>query len=144
MKKFLEEIKSVSFESCFPDEVSCLKFLSELKWQKAYHCRKCGHTNYCKGKTPYSRRCTRCKHEESAASHTIFHNCRIPLAKAFHIAYMVCNNPEVSTYKLSDCLEIRQMTCWKFKKKISSCLDKGIDLTEFIQPQPLKPAGPTS
>lgn len=131
MKDFFKTLDKESFEDCFPDDISCLEFLAGQKWDSGYQCRKCGNTNYCTGKTPYSRRCTRCKHEESASSHTIFHNCRIPLNKAFKIAFMVCHNPDISTYKISDEINIRQMTCWKFKTKIVECMEKNINVAEF-------------
>ena len=101
---------------------ACLQFLSDKKWAQGDFCRKCGHTNYCKGKSPFSRRCTRCKHEESATAHTIFHRCHIPITEAFRIVYMVCHNPQVSTYELSRQIELRQMTCWKLKHRLLECI----------------------
>lgn len=102
----------------------CLRFLSDQKWPEGFICRRCGHTNFCRGKTPYSRRCTRCKHEESAKAHTIFHRCHIPITEAFRIIYLVCHDPKVSTYELSRQIELRQMTCWKLKAKLKECLEK--------------------
>lgn len=99
-----------------------LKFLSDYKWKDGFICRKCGNDNFCKGKKPWSRRCTRCKTEESATAHTIFHRCKIPLPEAFRLASMICCEPDVSTYEMSRKLDKRQMTCWKFKAKISECL----------------------
>jgi len=131
MKEYFKTIKIDNFDNCFPDEESCLEFLAGQKWKEGFVCRKCGNTNYCSGKTPYSRRCTRCKHEESASSHTVFHNCRIPLNKAFKMAFMVCHAPDISTYKLSHEVHIRQMTCWKFKTRIVECIEKNLKITDF-------------
>ena len=102
---------------------SCLKMISDQKWMHGYTCSKCGHTNYCRGKSPYSRRCTRCKHEESATAHTIFHRCHIPITEAFRMVFYVCRNPEISSYELSRQLERRQMTCWKLKNKLMECIE---------------------
>jgi hypothetical protein len=120
--KIFKNIEIEEFESRFSDENHCLEFLASEKWQEGYTCRKCGNTNYCKGKTPHSRRCTRCKHDESASAHTMFHRCHLPLTEAFRLAYMVCNQPDMSSYGLSRQFEVRQMTCWKLKKKIEECL----------------------
>lgn len=109
-------------DDCFSQEEQCLSFLAEFKWQNGFVCRKCGHDNYCKGKKPFSRRCTRCKTEESATAHTIFHHCKIPLPEAFSLARLVCNNPDISTYEISRIFDKRQMTCWKFKSKVIDCL----------------------
>ncbi len=106
----------------FPDTESCLKFLADLKWKEGFVCKKCGHTNYCKGKSPYSRRCTKCKKEESATAHTVFHRCKIPMTQAFEMAFLVCNLPEVSSYQISKKMNIRQMTCYNFQKKVKLCM----------------------
>ena len=120
------------FEKKFPSEEACLKVLAEDKWREGYVCRNCGNNNYCKGKTPYSRRCTRCKHEESAVAHTVLHHCKIPLNKAFLIAFLVCNKSDISSHEISRQIDIRQMTCWKFKRKILDCIDESKDLLDHI------------
>ncbi len=137
MKYFFKDIEKIEFSEIFHDEESCLKFLANEKWEKGFVCRKCGHTNYCKGKKPFSRRCTKCKAEESATAHTVFHRCRIPLTDAFKITFMVCHSPDISTYEISRKIEIRQMTCWKFKKKIVECIDDRGDL-DILQKVELK------
>ncbi len=104
------------------EEELILKFLADHKWRDGYICRKCGHDNYCSGKKPYSRRCTRCKTDESATAHTLFHRCKLPIIEAFHIARMICCDPKISTYEISRQTDKRQMTCWKFKTKIIECM----------------------
>jgi hypothetical protein len=125
MKELFNAMTESEFNENFGRDEDCLAFLSRAKWGETFTCRKCGHHNYCHGKTLYSRRCTSCKHEESATSHTLFHHCRIPLHDAFHIAYLVCRQPDISTYELSRILGPRQMTCWKFKSKVMACLQTG-------------------
>ncbi len=132
MKNLLIHLKQLEVESAFSSEEKCLEFLANEKWKDGFSCRKCGHTNYCKGKNPFSRRCTKCKSEESTTAHTIFHGCKIPLTVAFEIAYMVCSNPGVSSYELSRKMGTRQMTCWKFKKKIMECIVKSGNI-QFIE-----------
>jgi len=133
MKIPFDKIEIQSLDS----EDRCLKLIADQKWAAGFTCRKCGNTNYCKGQTSYSRRCTRCKHEESATSHTIFHRCRIDLPEAFKIMYMVCHDPAISSYELSRQMELRQMTCWKLKSMLIDCIrEKGeIDLL-FSSPTP--------
>ena len=122
MKLFIKDLDIESFGGAFSADEDCLRFLAEKKWEGGFVCKKCGHTNFCKGKSPYSRRCTRCKHEESATAHTIFHRCHIPLTEAFRIVYMVCHDPSVSTYEISRQVELRQMTCWKLKSRLMECI----------------------
>lgn len=116
---FKKELTSEQLEGLFQSDEKCFEFLAELKWGNGFECLKCGNKNYCPGKTPYSRRCTKCKTEESAAAGTIFHNCKFPVSKAFYIAYTVCKGKQdISTYEFARRLSLRQMTCWNFKTKI--------------------------
>ncbi|MCX6251010.1 MAG: transposase [Bacteroidetes bacterium] len=120
---FKEELTPEQLEELFTNNDKCLEFLARFKWERGFICRKCGNTNYCPGKTPFSRRCTKCKSEESATTGTIFHNCKFPVSKAFFIAWNVCKGKEdVSTYEFARRLSLRQMTCWKFKSKICGAL----------------------
>ncbi|NCB68465.1 MAG: hypothetical protein EOM47_06415 [Bacteroidia bacterium] len=120
---FKEEISAQQAGELFADREKVMKFVADVKWEAGFVCRSCGHTNYCEGKTPHSRRCTRCKKEESATAHTIFHNIKFPLNKAFFIAYNVCVlGNEFSSYNFSDQLGLNQMTCWKFRKRIQNCM----------------------
>lgn len=117
------------FKMLFPDATSCLSLLADCKWKNGFFCRKCGNTNYCTGQQTFSRRCTRCKTEESATANTLFHGCKISLEKAFEMAFTVCNITEISSYQLSRQTEIRHMTCYQFQKKVMACKEKsGRDL----------------
>jgi hypothetical protein len=44
------------------------------------------------------------------------------------LMYHVCQKPAISSYELSRILETRQMTCWKFKKKLRECMHKNSSL----------------
>ena len=128
---FTKEVSEETVEELFVSDEKCLEFLADLKWADGFTCRKCGNTNSCTGKSPYSRRCTKCKSEESATSGTIFHNCKFPIHKAFIIAYNVCKGKEdVSTYEFARRLALRQMTCWNFKTKIQTALKTMDSLTD--------------
>jgi len=119
--------------TAFDTTASCLKLIADQKWADGFTCRNCGNTNFCRGKTLYSRRCTRCKLEESATSHTIFHHCRVALPEAFKIMHMVCSNPGISTYELSRQMELRQMTCWKLKHKLMECIKERGEIDFLFQ-----------
>jgi hypothetical protein len=127
---FKKELSQEQLVELFTSDEKCLEFLAELKWKDGFACRKCGNENYCSGKNPYSRRCTKCKTEESSTAGTIFHNCKFPVSKAFYIAYNVCKGKEdLSTYEYARRLSLRQMTCWNFKTKIQQALQQMDSLT---------------
>jgi hypothetical protein len=122
---FKKSITPELAQELFNDSEKALRFIADIKWEEGFVCRKCGNTNYCDGKSPSSRRCTRCKTEESATAHTLFHNCKFPINKAFYIAYTVCvEGKPLSSYCYADQLSLNQMTCWKFRKRIENCLSK--------------------
>ncbi len=126
IKKIVMSMNLQSLDELFNDDQKCVEFMSRLKWTNGFVCRKCQHDNFCKGKIPFSRRCTRCKNEESALANTIFHHSKFPVSKAFYMAYEICEKGEsVSSHELALKLDLRQMTCWNFKdkllKKIALC-----------------------
>jgi hypothetical protein len=128
---FNKELTREELNELFQSDEKCFEFLAQLKWSRGFECRKCGNINYCPGKTPHSRRCTKCKKEESAAAGTIFHNCKFPVSKAFYIAYNVCKGKEdLSTYEFARRLSLRQMTCWNFKTKIRHAIGEMNSLSE--------------
>jgi hypothetical protein len=129
---FKNDLNEKQLEELFQSDEKCFEFLADLKWSEGFICRKCGNTNHCPGKTPHSRRCTKCKTEESSTAGTIFHNCKFPVSKAFYIAYNVCKGKEeISTYEFARRLSLRQMTCWNFKTKIQHALQQMDSLTDM-------------
>jgi hypothetical protein len=120
--------KGVDFEEfskIYPDREACFKFLSELKWANGYSCRKCGNTNYLSGHLPYSRRCTKCRYEESVIANTIFQNTKLPINKSFYMLFLIYSSKgSISSNKLSATLLIRQSTCWSYGNKIKKVLEE--------------------
>jgi len=120
--------KGVDFEEfskIYPDREACFKFLSELKWTDGYTCRKCANTNYLSGHLPYSRRCTKCRYEESVIANTIFQNTKLPINKSFYMLFLIYSSKgSISSNKLSTILLIRQSTCWSYGNKIRKVLEE--------------------
>jgi len=113
------------FKEDFSTQEKCLMWIADKKWENGFVCRSCGHTNFCKGSQPYSRRCTKCKKSESATANTLFHRCRLPLPQAFSILHQICENPEASTRQIADKTDARAMTCWSLKNKMHEKYDEG-------------------
>ncbi|MEI6089981.1 MAG: transposase [bacterium] len=129
--KLNRDFSEEQLKELFISNEKCLELISDLKWEEGFICKKCGNTNYCHGKTPFSRRCTKCKTEESATAGTIFHHCRFDISKAFFIAYNVCKgNNDLSSYEFARRLSLRQMTCWKFKDKLKKAIEATGELSE--------------
>lgn len=116
-------VNSIKFHKAFSTDEDCYLYLSELKWDKEYQCKKCGHTKFYKGVRPFSRRCMKCKYDESPTAGTMFDKCKFPLLLAFHIAFKISTKKKgMSTLELSQEFELRQKTCWEFKWKIQQAM----------------------
>jgi predicted nucleic-acid-binding Zn-ribbon protein len=116
-------VNSIKFHKAFSTDEDCYRYLSEIKWDKEYQCKKCGHTKFYKGVRPFSRRCMKCKYDESPTAGTMFDKCKFPLLLAFHIAFKISTKKKgMSTLELSQEFELRQKTCWEFKWKIQQAM----------------------
>ena len=119
MEKRFAGLNIFEFQIRFPDEDSCLSYLSDLKFADGFVCSQCGHTHYCRGNRKYDRQCTRCHHTESPTSGTLFHKVKFSLLKAFYIVYYVSTSKKgISSTELSRKLGLRRKTCWLFKQKV--------------------------
>lgn len=136
---YIESIPKEQLEQMFLHDDVCLEYLAKNKWENGFICKKCGNDNSCDGKVPFSKRCTRCKTEESATSNTLFHNLKFPVSKAFKITYEVLTHSKVSIYELSQQLNLRHVSCWNFRNKVEERIkrleqrnDKPISITEIL------------
>jgi ribosomal protein L37E len=118
------EVDFEEFSKIYPDNESCFKFLSGIKWNESqFECRKCGHDHYFNGHSSYSRRCAKCDYDESVIAHTIFQNTRIPINKAFYMVFLIYTTKgKISSHKLSEILSIRQSTCWAYASRIKKVM----------------------
>jgi transposase-like protein len=116
-------VNSITFNRTFKTDEDCLKYLSFLKWENGYSCKRCTNDKYCQGKKPLNRRCTKCRYEESPTSGTMFDKVKFSLLKAFHIVFKISTKKKgMSSIELSNEFELRQKTCWEFKWKIQQAM----------------------
>jgi len=116
-------VNSIKFYQQFTTEDACLSYLSGMKWASGYICKRCGYSNYCKGKKEFNRRCTKCRYDESPTAGTMFDKVKFSLLIAFHIAFKIATKKKgMSSLELSQEYELRQKTCWEFKWKIQQAM----------------------
>jgi hypothetical protein len=138
----LENLSIFEFQEKFGTEEACFEYLAELKWNgRSFVCRRCKHTNACKGNGLHTKKCTRCHYQESVTAHTLFHRCRFSLVKAFWIIYYVSTTKGgISALELSRKLDLRAKTCWLFKRKVMAAMassknhpmDGNVEVDEFV------------
>ena len=118
-----KDVDFEEFSAMYPDDDSCLKFLAHIKWQAGFACSRCAHSNFSDGRSPYSRRCTKCGYDESVTAGTLLQNTRLPINKAFYMIFLVyAAKGNISSHKLSSILNIRQSTCWAYSAKIKKAM----------------------
>lgn len=131
----------ISFSGKFSTDQKCYEYLASIKWKDGYNCAKCGNEKHFAGKQPEGRCCTKCHYDESSTAHTLFHQVKFSVQKAFYIVFMVATCKKgISTYELGRKLELRQKTCWLFKRKVmeamkssqKSPLNGNVEVDEFF------------
>ena len=111
------------FNKFFKNEDDCKQYLFDLKWTEGYQCRNCGHTKSNKGKTRFHLRCKSCGYDESVTAHTVFHKLKIPLLKAFGMAFrLAVKKKGMSTTELAREFSINQKSSWLFKRKAQEAM----------------------
>ena len=118
------DLNLFEFQAQFSTEKDCLEYLSALKWEAGFECKKCKHTHYCKGIKELDRQCTKCNYLESPTSGTLFHRVKFPLLKAFYIVYFMSTNKKgITSTELSRKLDLKQKVCWLFKRKVMKAME---------------------
>jgi len=107
------------FKTLYPDQLSCYRFIENLKWDHGFQCRKCSNQKYFEGSQKFSRRCTRCGYNESVTAFTIFHSIKFPIEKAFYLAYLAVTGKRESTLEeLAYQMDLGTNTVWTFRSKV--------------------------
>lgn len=134
-------INQLEFSKCFHSNDACYQYLVEHKWAKGYRCTRCSNSSWYKGKTSYHRRCKKCRYDESVTSNTLFHDLKMPIAKAFQMMFRVVTKKKgISTVELGSEVGVQQKTAWFFKRKIqlamhpnkSKKLENKVEMDETI------------
>jgi len=91
----------LEFAERFKIDENCKEYLSILKWENGYTCRKCGH-NKCQIRTDFSRTCNICSDTESSTAGTLFHKVKFGLRKSFFMCFeMATTTKSLSALQMS-------------------------------------------
>jgi hypothetical protein len=127
-------INAIEFSKRFKNNDNCYEYLAEKKWGKGYRCIRCGCQESNKGRTRYYRRCKECGYDESVTSHTVFHDMKMPVLKAFHMAFRISSKKKgMSTVELGKEVGVEQKTAWLFKPKLQEIMEDEKQLKGNVQ-----------
>ena len=123
----------IEFAERFQSDEDCKKYLSELKWEKGYSCRKCGHKKF-QIRKDLSRICNICSAIESSSANTLFHKVKFGLRKAFFICFeMSTTTKSLSALQMSVRYGVQENTARLFMHKVREAMkSSGNNPTEGI------------
>lgn len=121
MKRFKGQ-NLIEFSGRFDTDEKCIEYLSEIKWEDGYVCRKCKHTK-CQIRKNYSRTCNLCNDTESATANTLFHKLKFGLRKSFFICFeMATTSKGLSALQIEVRFGIRENTARMFMQKVRKAM----------------------
>ncbi len=113
----------LQFFDRFPTDEACYTYLSEIKWDNKFLCRKCGHSKF-STRSKHERCCTLCKHIESTTSGTLFHKVKFGIRKAFFIMFeMVATTKGISASQMAKRYGVSRKTAWLFMHKVRIAME---------------------
>ncbi len=112
----------LEFAERFKTDLDCEEYLSMIKWENGYCCRKCGHTKS-QIRQEFSRTCNICSDTESPTSGTLFHRVKFGLRKAFFICFeMSATTKDMSALQMSVRYGISENTARLFMHKVREAM----------------------
>lgn len=112
----------IEFAERFKTDEDCKEYLSILKWEDGYICRKCGHTKS-QIRKDFSRTCNICSDTESSTANTLFHKVKFGLRKAFFICFeMATTTKSLSAMQMSVRYGVQESTARLFMHKVREAM----------------------
>jgi len=114
-----QEVSIDMFKTVFKDDVTCLRFLDELKWSEGFVCTKCQYTKYKEADTSFVRKCSRCSHPESVTANTLLHGIKFSIPHALYMIYLIhARRGDIKLEALADISGISIVSASKFRAKV--------------------------
>ena len=126
-----QEVSIDMFKTVFKDDITCLRFLDELKWSEGFICTKCQYTKYKEADNSFIRKCSRCSHPESVTANTLLHGIKFSIPQALYMIYLIhARRGGIKLEVLADISGISIVSASKFRAKV---MEKLIHLEKKIK-----------
>jgi hypothetical protein len=113
-----QEVSIDMFKTVFKDDITCLRFLDELKWSEGFICTKCQYTKY-KESDSFVRKCSKCSHPESVTANTLLHGIKFSITQALYMIYLIhARRGDIKLEALTDISGISIVSASKFRAKV--------------------------
>jgi len=114
-----QEVSIDMFKTVFKDDITCLRFLDELKWSEGFICTKCQYTKYKEADNSFIRKCSRCSHPESVTANTLLHGIKFSIPQALYMIYLIhARRGSIKLEVLADISGISIVSASKFRAKV--------------------------
>ena len=130
----------LEFSDRFKTDENCKEYLSNIKWNDGYCCRKCGHTGY-QVRKGFSRTCNKCSDTESPTCDTIFHKVKFGVRTAFFICFeMATTTKSLSASQMGIRYGVTEKTARLFMHKVREAMQSSeqhpmngrVEVDEFV------------
>jgi len=110
----------------FPDNKSCIQFVSDSRWPDGRRCPKCGGADFYADSESRAGRlqCSSCKHMFSVTAGTVMENTKLPVSTWLQAAFlMVTDKRGISAKQLQRALAIKGYeTAWSMLQKLRAAM----------------------
>lgn len=119
----MPEISLLEWQKRYGTEKACAAAIAKFRWPDGFICPKCGHNASWYITTRKVYQCTKCRHQVSVTSGTLFHSTNLPLVKWFWAIYLVASDKRgISALRLSKQIGVSWPTARNVLKKIRTAM----------------------
>ena len=140
MEKIFTGRNLLEFAEAFKTDEDCKLYLSKIKWESGFKCRKCSH-KASQVRKDFSRTCNKCSDTESPTADTLFHKVKFPIRTAFFICFeMATSTKSLSASQAGIRYGVTEKTARLFMHKVREAMksseqnpiDGNVDIDEFV------------
>ena len=126
--QFQKGLSLVDFNKHYGTEAQCAQALFQARWPSGFQCPACGGSRYSVVKTRNLYQCSRCHHQTSLTSGTLFEQTKLPLTLWFLAIYLVTQaKTGLSALALKRQIGVSYNTAWSLKQKIMQAMKERDD-----------------
>ena len=119
----MPEISLLEWQKRYGTEKACAAAIAKFRWPDGFIFPKCGHNASWYITTRKVYQCTKCRHQVSVTSGTLFHSTNLPLVKWFWAIYLVASDKRgISALRLSKQIGVSWPTARNVLKKIRTAM----------------------
>ena len=126
--QFQKGYSMVDFIKAYGTEEQCSQALFKWRWPDGFRCPDCGSGRYTVIKTRNLYQCSKCHHQTSLISGTIFEQTKLPLTTWFLAIHLITQaKTGLSALALKRQIGVSYNTAWSMKQKIMQVMKERDD-----------------